>query len=113
MLGIQLRPSLTGLDWLGDAHVTRRSDRASAESLASGALRLALTVLVDMTAHTLDRLQLPGPVHVILAGIGAHSLGQTVQTRQLLVPDLLGICGRQSAHRPQERLLSVRGAVKT
>jgi hypothetical protein len=66
-----------------------------------------------MTAHPLDRLQLPGPVHVVLAGISANSLGQTVQTRQLLVSDLLGVCGGQTTHCPPERPLSVDGAVKT
>jgi hypothetical protein len=66
-----------------------------------------------MTPHALYRLQLAGPVHVVFAGVGAHSLGQTVQTRQLLVSDLLGVCGRETTHRSPERLLSVRGADKT
>jgi hypothetical protein len=68
--------------------------------------------VVDLTAQALDGLQLPGPVHVVLAGVGANSLGQTGQTRQLLVADLLGVWGWQTAHRPPERLLCVGGAVK-
>jgi hypothetical protein len=89
------------------------SDRAPPSRWPRGVLPLTLTIVVDMTAHALDRLQLPRPVHVVLAGIGANSLGQTVQTRQLLVSDLLGVCRRQTTHRPPERLLSVSGAFKT
>jgi hypothetical protein len=72
-----------------------------------------LTVVVDLNAQALDRLQLPPPVHVVLAGVGANSLGQTVQTRQLLLPDLFGVCGRQPTQRPPERPLRVGGPVKT
>src|SRR5262249_47920560 len=79
----------------------------------AGAERLTSTVVVDLNAHAVDRLQLPRPVHVRLAGIGANSLGQSVQARHLLVSDLLGVSGRQAAQRPQESLLGVGGAVKS
>jgi hypothetical protein len=78
-----------------------------------GTLAATLTVLLDLTAQALDRLQLPRPVQVVFGGVGANSLGQTGQTRQLLLPDLPGFCGRQTEHRPPERLLRVSGAVKT
>jgi hypothetical protein len=60
-----------------------------------------------MTSHALYRLQLRGPVQVVLPAIGASSFGQVVQTRQLLVSDLLGVCRRPTVQRPPERQLSV------
>jgi RNA polymerase sigma factor (sigma-70 family) len=66
-----------------------------------------------VTAQALDGPQLSGPVDVIFAGVSANPLGQTLETRQLLVSDLLGVRSGQATHCSSERLLSVGGPVKT
>jgi hypothetical protein len=50
-----------------------------------------LAALVDLGPHSLDSLQPPGAVYIVLLGVATNSLGQAVQARQLLCPNLFGV----------------------